>query len=386
MAKVLWLPSAALMAASLLSTHGVAEAAPAGQPTVPGCTTAVANGPTLQVTPRFTSVPGSPFDVVTTPDGRFTFVSSNGTQSGAGSVLVYRGDGAGGKMVDDINLSSGPFGLALTDHDRVLLVSEDTGIALIDVEKAEHGAGNAVVAQTQGSGSGGIEVAPTPDGRFALESMEESRQVDVFRLSGEHTPHFVGAVRVGALPVGIAYSPDGKTAYVTSEEAHSGNVHGLGTLTLLRMAAAERHPASSVERSVVAGCAPVRVAVSPDGATVWVTARQSDAVLGFSAADLARGAPALVADVEVGQAPVGLAIFDGGKRMLVADSNRFGGGRSSLAVVDLTGSPTLVGYVPAGAFPRQMTVEPGDREIDVTNYDSSQLEMVPVSSLLAGPN
>jgi DNA-binding beta-propeller fold protein YncE len=263
-----------------------------------------------------------------------------------------------------------------------LLVAVNQGIVEIDVTTAERGGSGAVVSQGRGAGSGGIEVAPTPDGRFALESMEGSHQVDVFRISGERTPRFVGAVRVGALPVGIAYSPDGKTAYVTSEEAHSGNVNSLGTLTLLSVAKAEQHPAASVEHSVVAGCAPVRVVVSPDGATVWVTARESDALLGFSATDLANGTPALVADVEVGQAPVGLALFDSGKRMLIADSNRFGGGSSSLAVLNLTGTPTLVGYLRAGGFPRQMTVEPGGEEIDVTNYASAQLETVPLSSLV----
>jgi len=52
---------------------------------------------------------------------------------------------------------------------------------------------------------------------------------------------------------------------------------------------------------VAAGCQPVRVAVSPDGRTVWVTALQSDALLGFSAAGLL-GDPsrALQAVVRVG--------------------------------------------------------------------------------------
>lgn len=389
MTKTFWLVGAALIAANLLTLQSAsADAAPTGQLTAPGCTTAVASGPELPVTPRFSSVPGLPFDVVSTPDGRFTFVSSDGAGQpgggGGGAVFVYAGDGAGGRTVATVYLGGlAPFGMALSDHGRVLLVSVDQGIAVIDVEKAERGAIGAVVAQGYGSGSGGIEVVPTPDGRFAFESMEGSRQVDIFRLSGERRPQFVGAARVGALPVGIAFSPDGKTAYVTSEEAHISDPNSLGTLSVLRVAVAERHPAASVERSVVAGCAPVRVVVSPDGGTVWLTARQSDAVLGFSANALASGASALVADVEIGQAPVGLALFDGGQRMLVADSNRFGAGNSSLAVLDLTRSATLMGYVHAHGFPRQMTLEPGGREIDVTNYDSSELETVPLAPLLA---
>lgn len=380
------------IALSAMQGAAPAQSASASALTPPGCTTAVASGASLPVTPRFAPVQGLPFDVVTTPDGRFTFVSSDGVNQpggggGGGGVLVYAGDGASGHLASTIYLGNlAPFGMDLTDHGRVLLVTVDDGITVIDVGKAERGGTGAVVARAHGSGSGGIEVAATPDGRFALESMEESQQVDVFRLAGERAPRFVGAARVGALPVGIAFSPDGRTAYVTSEEAHGGDPNRLGTLTMLRVATAERHPGASVERSVVAGCAPVRVVVSPDGGTVWVTARQSDAVLGFSAADLAGNKPALIDDLQVGEAPVGLALFDGGKRLLVADSNRFGSSKSSLAVVDVTGIPRLMGYLPAGGFPRQMTVEPGGREMDVTNYDSSQLETVPVSSFLAGSN
>jgi hypothetical protein len=48
-----------------------------------------------------------------------------------------------------------------------------------------------------------------------------------------------------------------------------------------------------------------------------------------------------------------------------------------------TGIPTPVGYLRAGEFPRQMTVEPGGEAIDVTNNASGQLETVPLSSLIA---
>ncbi len=170
---------------------------------------------------------------------------------------------------------------------------------------------------------------------------------------------------------------------MTSEIERGGSTTLPGTLSLVRVAAAERHPGRAVERTVSAGCQPVRVVVSANGRTVWVTARGSDALLGFSALDLARGVPALAVDVPVGIAPVGLAFFDGGRRLLVADSNRFGGGLGSLAVVDVAGVPALVGYLAAGAFPRQMTLEPGGAALDVTNYNTSQLETVPVAPVIA---
>ena len=107
---------------------------------------------------------------------------------------------------------------------------------------------------------------------------------------------------------------------------------------------------------MTSGCNPVRVITSANGRVVWVTARASDALLAFSAARL-RTDPgdALLADVPVGEAPVGLALVGNGTMVVVADSDRFSsaGQHASLAVVDvadaLAGKPALLGYLPAAA-------------------------------------
>jgi hypothetical protein len=85
--------------------------------------------------------------------------------------------------------------------------------------------------------------------------------------------------------------------------------------------------------------------------------------------------------------PVGLALVDGGQRMVVADSNRFGapGAVPSLAVVNVAAAlahkPALAGYLRAGGFPRQLALEPGGRALLVTDFDSQQLETVNVTNL-----
>ena len=72
-----------------------------------------------------------------------------------------------------------------------------------------------------------------------------------------------------------------------------------------------------VVATITAGCSPVRVVTSADGSTVWVTARESDRLLAFSAAKLLSDpAHSLIASVEVGEAPVGLALVDGGQRVV----------------------------------------------------------------------
>jgi hypothetical protein len=127
---------------------------------------------------------------------------------------------------------------------------------------------------------------------------------------------------------------------------------------------------------------------SPGGATVWVTVRESNALLAFSAAWL-RSDPsrALIANVRVGQRPIGLTVLRGGGRILVANSNMHPrkGTMSSLGVVDahaaLAGRPALLGLIQAGTLPREVAMEPGGQAVLITNSASHQLEAANVSGL-----
>ena len=84
---------------------------------------------------------------------------------------------------------------------------------------------------------------------------------------------------------------------------------------------------------------------------------------------------------------MGLALVDGGSRIVIADSNRFAasGAASSLGVVSvaaaLAGRSALLGYLPAGGFPREMALEPDGRTLLVGNFNSGQLEAVDVADL-----
>jgi DNA-binding beta-propeller fold protein YncE len=188
----------------------------------------------------------------------------------------------------------------------------------------------------------------------------------------------------------MAISPDGRWLYLTSEGTPSNPRSEQGTLTVVSLSRAETNPAASVVATVAAGCNPVRVITSADGDVVWVTARASDDLLGFSAAAL-RTAPsrALRAIVRVGEAPVGLMLVRRGSLIVVADSNRFGasGATADLSVVNassaLAGQPAVIGVIPAGLFPREMALEPGGQTLLVTNYMSGQLEAISVPSLPA---
>lgn len=364
---------------------------------VPGCSTAAAPAPELTRVPTaMETAPGSPFGVVATADGRWSFVALPENAS-VGVFRIGRSPlpALAGQVGD---LTGQPLGEALTHDGRYLLAADNfDGAVVVSVSRAEAGKADAEVG-TLGSvtgAAGAIEVAVSPDDKFAFVSLENWASIAVYNLhralaKGFGAGDLVGTIPVGVAPVGLAVSPDGRWLYATSEAERSARVTATtpGTLTVIDLRRAETDPAASVVATVDAGCSPVRVITSADGGVVWVTARGSDRLLGFSAARL-RTDPArsLIASVEVGEAPVGLALVDGGRRIVVADSNRFSasGASSSLAAVDvaaaIAGRAALLGYLPAGGFPREMALEPDGRTLLVSNFSSGQIESVDVADL-----
>jgi serine/threonine protein kinase/DNA-binding beta-propeller fold protein YncE len=354
----------------------------------PGCTTATAKGTQLKhVGSHLVSTGGNPFDVVTVP--RFAFVS------GAGSGLAVMNTS---NPVPSVMWSS-PLkhaqGETLTPNGRYLLVTGGTGITVFQVSSLEGAAGAQPVGSLGIPGQKHAEdVAVTPDGKFAFVTYQDSAHVGVLNLqralkSGFQSPGVVaGTIPVGPQPIGIAMAPDGERAYVASGQDHA-TTSGAGVLNVIDVPQAEKHPGPAVVmKSVPAGCQTNRVAFSPDGQQLWVTAVGSNALLGFSAAKLVSDpAHALVARVAVGQSPLGLAVISNGSRIVVADSNRGGGSgaQANLAVVDtakaLAGKPALVGYLRSGLEPRQFAVVSDSSTLLVTNSKSAQVQTVDLSRL-----
>jgi DNA-binding beta-propeller fold protein YncE len=359
---------------------------------LPVCTTATQPAPALAASDiTMTALPpGSlPFGVSVTTDGRWAFVALGN------AIGVYRISASGASLARTIPSSMfGGLGTVLGPQDRYLLTADRSGgTAVLSVRAAERGGPAALLGVLRAparTGGGAAEVAVTPDGRYAFVSLETAGEVAVFNLrralSGGHSTGYVGAIPAQVAPVGLAISPDGRWLYSTSEaERPATNV---GSLSVISVAKAETDPAASVRARVAAGCNPVRVITSANGHVVWVTARGSDVVLAFSAPALrADPSHALLADVRVGESPVGLALVRRGTVVVAADSSRFAaaGTHGSLAVVDvadaLAGRPALLGYLAAGQFPREMAAVPGGRILLVTNAGSGQLEIVHLADL-----
>ncbi len=380
--------------ASALACIGAVEAV-----SVPGCQSVAPPERNLtSVRTARVAVHAPPFGVVYAQQRDIAFVALNTTLGVLNtSAFVPR-------LVHEIPLpASGSTGIALTHSGRhVLVTASSTALIVVDAARAARGSPDAVVGVVNGTpaaGDSAIEVTVSRDDRYAFVSEEYgSRQtggrgtIEVFELyrpaaNGTVSGTYVGYLVLGESVVGTALSSDGRILYATSEAAPGNATRG--TLSVLDVEKLKIEPSTALISQVAAGCGPVRVIVSRDDRIVWVTARESNALLAFDAPKLISDpSMALLVSVQVGTSPVGLR-FAGVKerRILMADSNRFeySNTTAGLSVVDvdaaLSGGRAILGQVPTGAFPRELAVSEDGGTVLVSDYGSEMVQAVDVASL-----
>jgi DNA-binding beta-propeller fold protein YncE len=269
------------------------------------------------------------------------------------------------------------------------------------------------IASDQGSQA----VAVTPDGKYAFVSNEygvasgatTEGNIGVVSLQYDSNGNVNGGTLLGQISTGgqaiagMLLSPDGTRLYVTSEIAGSAsqgagssnpvlartgcvqqsggatNINGI--LTVINVASAETSPGTgAILATVDAGCSPVRMAETANGAILWVAVRGDNRVLAFSTGmlELTPGNALLGYAATGGTAPVGIALLDGDNLLSVANSNRFNTGTANATILDVAYPPaaTVVQTISTGLFPREITTGPDNATLYLTNYDSDTLEVI----------
>jgi len=136
------------------------------------------------------------------------------------------------------------------------------------------------------------------------------------------TDHVLGTIPVGSGPIDVAFSPDGRSAYVTNNGVLlPGSVSVIDTTTLEVVGTLTPTPAPS---PASAGSNPTSVAVTPDGKEVWVSevddadgsSTTPDAVSVF---DTTTGAQ--MARIPVGTGPYFMTLSHDGRDAYVADKS-----------------------------------------------------------------
>jgi YVTN family beta-propeller protein len=135
---------------------------------------------------------------------------------------------------------------------------------------------------------------------------------------------------------GIALTPDGTQAYVTSPGAGTVSVIDIATNTLVATI------------SFGTNQNPFRVAITPDGTRAYVTIGFPNNVV--SVIDTATNT--VVATIPVGLGPIGVAITPDGTRVYVTNDDS-----DSVSVIDTT-TNTVVATIPVGSGPVAVAITP----------------------------
>jgi DNA-binding beta-propeller fold protein YncE len=374
-------------------------------------------------------LPGSPFAAITTPDGRYVFVSMSGASSG---VAVIRQRKTFASVVQTITTCGPAFGLAMTKNGRYLLVAVQMGtscpsggVQFIDVRKAIAGDPGAAMG-TVPTNVTAIEVELSVDNSLVFVANEfsapkgEPDTVSVIDFkealtSGQNANSVIGEIPVDTGAVGLAVSGNGRYLYVTSEtalpvrhyDANACEISSIpngqmcpvinpgpkGTLTVVDVHTARTDPASSVVAIIPAGCSPTRVILTNADKIAWVSARDENNLLAFDTRKiLVDPADAQLSTTPVGIAPDGAQPFSHKRFIAVANTNRFAGKCSgadgTVSILDFAtalnsgGSAATVGTFDAGVFPRQWALSPNRRWLYLTEFLSDALAIFPVSSIV----
>jgi DNA-binding beta-propeller fold protein YncE len=320
-----------------------------------------------------------------------------------GYVAVEGDSGRGGRLVTldlgsspakvlgsvDLPTAVGLAGAALTPDGDVLLVAVGQGGASVfDTSRVRAGRADAEIGQLVGGRqSQTVEVAVSPDGRFAAASNEGTKTVSIFDLQLALRQHFavnalVTEFDTPGLPVGVAFTPDGKSLFVDVEKGKGAQ----GMVDVFSVGGGQGGEAWRRVGAVSAGCDPVRLAIDGTSQTTWVTARESNAVLAFDTTKLESAKKsALRRWTRVGSAPVGVAASLDGSTVIVNNSNRFAGQKadSTATVLDakalMAGKVSTTASAPTGAFPRD-AVALRDGGFLVSDFNNGMVTVVRGSS------
>ena len=215
------------------------------------------------------------------------------------------------------------------------------------------------VVATIGVGALPLGVAVTPDGRTAYVASLGLGTVSVIDAASHKVTTTI-AVSATAVVWGLALAPDGSAVYVAvqgSSATSDGSVAVISTAS------------NTVTGQVAVGVGPVYLAVSPDGSRVYV-ANQSDKTVSV----LDTASRKIVATIGVGSSPTGIAVTPDGSTVYVADQ-----AGNTISVID-TGTGIRTTKIPVGQAPYGVAFSPDGAKAYVTNSTDGTVSVIDVAS------
>lgn len=260
------------------------------------------------------------------------------------------------EVVTTVPVGSGPTGAAVTPEDAFAYVTD----FLLDEVSVIDTRTNEVVA-TIPVGDAPIAVAITPDGAFAYVANSGSSTVSVIETA---TNTVVKTIQVGWGARAVAFTPDGGFALLVG----NGVVSVISTVDhsiLSRMTAGWSIPIPDIVPISNDGLPlPVGIAITPDGASAYVVNGSET----FTVIDLESGQASNFAFYLNDKFPRAVAITPSGHEAYLASPGDDRFPSTGISVIE-TDTHTLVASIDLGSRPRNVAIAPDGRRAYVTGMD-----------------
>lgn len=297
-----------------------------------------------------------------TPGGEVAYVSNEG--SGEISII----DVATDSVVGTIAVGTRPRGVRVTPDGRLVYVAlsgsprcpptmPDEECERMTADKSKDGiaevdAATRRVLRVLPGGSDPEQFDLTPDGTRLFVSNEDAGLATIVDVRSGAVAR---SVKVGTEPEGVRLAPDGRTFHVTSETDH--------------VVTAVDAQSGEVRGTVAVGRRPREIAFRPDG-QYYVSNEMGGSV---SLVDAARGRVAATITLPEGARPMGLAVSPDGARLFVAT------GRGGTVVAVDTRTNQLLGSVKVGTRPWGIALTRDGRKLYTANGPSHDVSVVDVT-------
>ncbi|MBZ2186519.1 MAG: beta-propeller fold lactonase family protein [Bryobacter sp.] len=261
-----------------------------------------------------------PRGIHASPDGKTIYVALSGSpiagpgvdestlpppDKSADGIGVF--DVASQKLLRVIHSGSDPEEFDLSRDGKLIYVSNEDvgGASILDLATEK-------ILKEFKTGEEPEGVTVSPDGKLVLVTSEDAGTVAVVDTARNE---LVDNIKVGRRPRSIAFLPDSNLAWVNAEND--------GTVVLLDVA--KKAAAKTVTLGEAGVVKPMKVLLSPDSKTLFVSTGRGKKVFFLDAAT-----GATLGEVEAGRRPWGLGLSPDGKTLFTAN-----GPGNDIAVIDV---------------------------------------------------